>query len=107
MAVLLRRTGQPLKPFHTHLNDTHSFELFFFSNQRAEALPGAIYQPQETGPVPEGLLKSKTGGVHLDGNHLVKGCRSGHQCIKYSAGHTTRTKAGCNMAPAALQEPSV
>lgn len=44
-------------------------------------------------PVPEGLER----GGHLDGNHLVKG--GGANAAGRSAGHTTRTKMRCNLAP--------
>jgi len=57
--------GQILEPPDT-LNDTrgpfehtHTHTHTLFKNQRAEALPGAIYQPQETGHAPEGLVESR------------------------------------------------
>lgn len=57
---------------HSYLMTHAPLNPRFVLYQSAEVLPGAIHQPQETEPFPEGLVKSGGRG-HLDGNHLVKG----------------------------------
>lgn len=51
VSVVEDEAGRLREHVYTHtVNKTVSF-----SNQRGNTLPGAIYQPQETGRVPEGL----------------------------------------------------
>lgn len=90
--------GSFSRPFTLNGNDTGSFELFFLTRGPLHYLEPSISHWRLH--IPKSLVKTKTGG--LDGNHLVQGCLT---ALVGSAGHTIRTKAGCNLAHEVPEEP--
>lgn len=88
---------------HSYLMTHAPLNPRFVLYQSAEVLPGAIHQPQETEPFPEDLVKSEGGGIWM-GTIWWRGSLFCYSCSRQagrSAGHTTRTKASCNVVPAA------